>query len=309
MEKKIVGKFENNDTFVCYKPQNFGGMDLVVYECGYEKCDPKHFWGPNKKDYYVLHYSLSGKGKITINKSSYTVESNDGFFLSPEDVTHYVADEEEPWEYIWVYFGGTTVKSILDKMAISSKSPIFHDPKREIQTVFQNLYQASLSKTETNLSALGYLYLLFAELIKLYPSQKKEKHGDEFFFFEALRIIQREFERNINIERLAKKMGFSRSHLYRIFIENTGIGPKEYIMRLRIAYACEMIKEGKKSLGDISFILGFSDYKAFSKTFMRIIGTMPGEFLERLAADSFIYDKNMELLRFIEQGQLYQKIF
>jgi len=300
MGQKIVGKFENNDTFVCYKPLSFGGMDLVIYECGYEKCDPEHFWGPNKKDYYVFHYCLSGKGRMTINKKDYTLEKNQGFFLSPQDVAYYVADEEDPWEYIWIYFGGTMVKGILTKMLVSSQNPVFSDEDGTICELFKKMYREALENVAQNLSAIGYCYLLLSHFIKKYPSPVYEAKGDEESFRQALTIVQNEFERNINIDHLAKKVGFSRSNLYRIFIKNTGMGPKEYVMRMRVAYACEMIKEGKKSLGDISFIVGFNDYKAFVKTFSRIIGVPPGEFIEKVKTDSFVYDKNMELIRFIK---------
>ena len=298
MGQKIVGKFENNDTFVCYKPLSVGGMDFVFYECGYEKCDPKHFWGPGKKDYYVLHYCLSGKGHITINKKDYELTKNQGFFLSPQDVAYYVADENDPWEYIWVYFGGTMVKGILSRTFVNSSQPIFDDTDGRICELFQKMHKESLKGGEYNLAVVGYCYLLFSCFEK--TLDVREKKGEEESFQQALTVIQNEFERNINIDHLAKKVGYSRSSLYRIFIKNTGMGPKEYVMRSRVTYACEMIKEGKKSLSEIAFIVGFNDYKAFVKVFSRIIGVHPGEFIERLKAGNFIYDKNMELIRLIK---------
>ncbi len=297
MSEKTVSKFENSDTFICYMPVNFGGFDLVVYECGYEQCDPLHFWGPGKKTYYMFHYCLSGKGSVDINGRHYKIEAGDGFFLDPQTTAYYVADEKEPWEYIWVCFGGNFVKSILERMSVSIENPVFSDTEDQvIRARFEEMRNSAHSDIVSHLSALGNLYSLLAELVAHYPSKKKDTHRDRDIFEKAMKIVQSEFTRVIGIDDLARRVGFSRSNLYRIFKKNTGVGPLEYIERLRIAYACELIKQNKLYLTEIARFSGFGEYKAFCKTFQRIIGVPPGKFLTAVMQDNYVYDKNRQLI-------------
>lgn len=297
MSGKTVSKFENSDSFICYMPVNFGGFDLVVYECGYEQCEPLHFWGPAKKVYYMFHYCLSGKGRLEVNGKRYEIGAGEGFFLDPQDTAYYVADEKEPWEYIWVCFGGNFVKSIMERMSISSENPVFRDTEdKEIRAKFEEVRRNAHSDIVSHLSSLGNLYSLLAGLVAHYPSKKKEMRRDRDNFESVMKIVQSEFMRVISIEELAKRVGFSRSNLYRIFKKNTGVGPLEYIERLRVAYACELIKQDKLYLTEIARLTGFGEYKTFCKIFNRIIGVPPKDFLTAVSRDNYIYDKNQQLI-------------
>lgn len=297
MAEKTVSKFENSDSFICYMPVNYGGFDLVVYECGYEQCDPLHFWGRGKKTFNTFHFCLSGKGRLEVNGKQYEIGGGEGFYLSPQDNAYYVADEEEPWEYIWVCFGGNFVKSIMERMSICSKNPIFRDAEDgAIRAKFDGVRQHAHSGVVSHLSALGSLYSLLAALVESYPSRKKDRRRDRDYFESVMNIVQSEFTRVIGIDDLAGRVGFSRSNLYRIFKKNTGVGPLEYIERLRVAYACELIKQNKLYLTEIARLSGFGEYKSFCKIFKRIIGVPPKDFLTAVSRDNYVYDKDQQLI-------------
>lgn len=89
------------------------GGSVTVYYCGYEKCEGGHFWGPAVRNQYLLHYVISGKGTYTVGEETYTLHANECFLIRPGERTYYIADREDPWEYMWVAFDGFDVLEIL----------------------------------------------------------------------------------------------------------------------------------------------------------------------------------------------------
>jgi YesN/AraC family two-component response regulator len=63
-----------------------------------------------------------------------------------------------------------------------------------------------------------------------------------------------------------------------IFKEYLNISPKEYLIRLRIDVAKELLSNKALSIGDISRSVGYSDQFVFSKTFKKITGLSPEKF-------------------------------
>ncbi|WP_211749351.1 helix-turn-helix transcriptional regulator [Paenibacillus sp. Marseille-Q4541] len=88
------------------------------------------------------------------------------------------------------------------------------------------------------------------------------------------RLQQNPIER-YSIGQLAKEMGLSESHFYRVFRETNGQSPTSYMERVRMDYACQILKESKMSITDIAMELGFKTSQHFSTVFKKVIGVTP----------------------------------
>ena len=100
-------------SFSIFPNDNF--IDLCLYQYGKEQCDPGHSFGPATRNHYLFHYVLSGTGTLMADNSkgitqTYSVKSGQGFLIFPGQITTYFADQEHPWEYIWLEFDGLKVK-------------------------------------------------------------------------------------------------------------------------------------------------------------------------------------------------------
>lgn len=87
-------------------PQN-NYMDLTLIQFGREICKGGYSFGPAARNHYLFHFVISGKGTLYANNSSgttdvYKINANEGFMLFPGQVSTYIADNDEPWEYIWL---------------------------------------------------------------------------------------------------------------------------------------------------------------------------------------------------------------
>jgi len=97
----------------------------------------------------------------------------------------------------------------------------------------------------------------------------------------AIGYLHRHFaEKEISVENLAATLNMSMSSLLRHFRRQNGCSPKEYLLKLRIRCACEMLLGGDLSISEIAMKSGFEDSNYFSRQFRKSTGLSPREFRE-----------------------------
>lgn len=85
-------------------------------------------------------------------------------------------------------------------------------------------------------------------------------------------------DEDFNVERLAEAMCMSRSSLLRKIKQLFNMPPLEFIRLIRLKCAAELIQEGKYRIGEIGYMVGFSNPSYFAKMFCRQFGVTPKEF-------------------------------
>ena len=94
----------------------------------------------------------------------------------------------------------------------------------------------------------------------------------------AQRIIRAEISRGINVTELARGLDVSREHLTRVFHEEAGLSPYQYILRQRIIRACRLLKETQHPQKEIARMLGYNAVENFSRAFTRVMKLNPGDY-------------------------------
>lgn len=105
---------------------------------------------------------------------------------------------------------------------------------------------------------------------------KKEIGGAAFN--DILRYIDTYYYEKIDLELLSKKFFFSREYISKQFKKNLGENFVEYITRLRLEKAKELLHDDNLKLQNISCMIGFNDLSYFSKVFKKQYGLSPTEY-------------------------------
>ena len=79
----------------------------------------------------------------------------------------------------------------------------------------------------------------------------------------------------IQIEEMAKKIGFSPAHFSRLFKSVIGDSPYQFLMRYRVERAAEMLSKTNDPLIDIALACGFADQPHLTRIFKKFRGTTP----------------------------------
>ena len=98
--------------------------------------------------------------------------------------------------------------------------------------------------------------------------------------------IQAHLCQNFTLADLAQAACISRFHFARQFRSSTGHSPMEYVLKLRMEAAKEMLVRGDQKIATTAAALGFFDQSHFTRTFRRMTGFSPRTFshLHRLHA-------------------------
>lgn len=79
----------------------------------------------------------------------------------------------------------------------------------------------------------GYLYLFMAQLMKeAREAMPNAPSSSSQYVLAAIKYIQFNYSHDISVDDIAKAVGVSRSHLYRVFMSNVGQSPIDYLTGL-----------------------------------------------------------------------------
>ncbi|MBD5393692.1 MAG: helix-turn-helix transcriptional regulator [Lachnospiraceae bacterium] len=82
--------------------------------------------------------------------------------------------------------------------------------------------------------------------------------------------IERNLEKEINLDDIAKNIGYSKFHLNRIFTEQTGITIYKYLQNRRLTIAAEKLVNTDKPITQIAYEAGYDTQQAFSFAFKQV---------------------------------------
>lgn len=89
----------------------------------------------------------------------------------------------------------------------------------------------------------------------------------------------------IDISYLSDKMCMSSSTLYRKMKALTGLSTNEYIRKMKMKYAEQLLLEGKYNISEIAFKVGINNLFYFRQCFKDEFGAIPSEYLKKLKND------------------------
>ncbi|MEO9650292.1 MAG: AraC family transcriptional regulator [Roseobacter sp.] len=110
-----------------------------------------------------------------------------------------------------------------------------------------------------------------------YRGQIYDKFSD-YRVRRSLRLIQENIGEDIEMEELARNVGLSRPHFFKLFKQYTGVTPNVYMNTLRSERAIEELLNSHKTVTDIAFDLGFSSQASFTRFFSSNVGIPPSEY-------------------------------
>ena len=87
----------------------------------------------------------------------------------------------------------------------------------------------------------------------------------------------------LDLDAVAQAAGFSSFHFHRIFTALTGENPQNFINRLRLERAANLlVKSPSLSITEVAFSTGFSSSSAFARSFKKYYGITASDYLRRV---------------------------
>ncbi|WP_306119065.1 MULTISPECIES: AraC family transcriptional regulator [unclassified Roseitalea] len=92
--------------------------------------------------------------------------------------------------------------------------------------------------------------------------------GRDYRIRKAVRFLQNSIGEDFELNAVAREVGLSRPHFYKLFREQVGLTPNLFLNALRMEQAIDRLAGTQSAVADIGYDLGFSSQASFSRFFI-----------------------------------------
>ena len=238
--------------------QHYRGYNPVQF--GSESCLSGHFFGPSVRTHWLLHYVVYGCGIFVRDDVSYEVKPGDIFVIPPYEETYYEADKKNPWRYIWIGF--TTDEDVPEQL----QKPVVHCPGAG--AVFEDMLRCEMLEN-------GKSAFLTAKIWEMISVLLEGGEPEVDYIKKALNYMKAEYVHGITVQQVAERLNMNRSYFSELFKERMGVSPQQYLIRLRMERAAELLTVYGESPTTAAVSVGYPDIYHFSKMFKQHFGVSP----------------------------------
>lgn len=105
-----------------------------------------------------------------------------------------------------------------------------------------------------------------------------QRKFNDFRVRRSLRVMQERYYQETSIDDLAREVGLSRPHFFKLFKMQMGITPNLYLNTLRAEHAIDDLMTTSKSVTEIGLDLGFASQAGFTRFFTSNVGIPPTDY-------------------------------
>lgn len=198
----------------------------------------------------------------------------------------YYADADRPWSIWWLHIRGEDVPDLVDAVGLTIAQPVgaMIDPAA-LFDLAESICDC-LDRDETWASLTAAAGAGWNLLARLAAERERRAVADT----EPLRLVQDHLREHlgsiVSVPALAGLTGFSTSHFSARFKAVTGFSVLEYVKRLRMARARQLLITSEHSVAEIAAEVGYPDPFYFSRQFRTVNGLSPRDFRGRNREES-----------------------
>lgn len=223
-------------------------------------------------------YVKRGKSVAYADKNSYLLNTGDMFISFPNQVHYYKTIQQG--EYLVMIFSPDILyglsaeisKSIPDKNYFSSSE------NTEIKDIIDRLYFADSSYKSIAVS--GYLNVIMSLILPKLKLKTVDTENNSAFY-NIIDFCTHNFKEELTLDLVSEKLHLSKYYISRLINKKLKQNFNEYINNLRIAEACNLLRETDIKMADISEEVGFGTIRSFNRAFKLVMSISPAEYRRR----------------------------
>lgn len=232
-----------------------------------------------RKNYDSLLITHILKGTFTYIKDGnpVTARAGDTVILDCYKPHEYYTDNS--FESIWVHLSGANSYELFEEIERSVGNTVKCKDTSHVRKLLFRLFDCiSQNKIATELDMSLDIYKLFTELLNPQSPKAKGESSYEESIRDVKKYILENLNENLTVSKLAQKVSMSSSHFSRVFKQQTGFSPYDYVLLSRLNRAKYLLLETDMSISAIAYDIGFNSESNFIYFFSENEGISPGKF-------------------------------
>ena len=110
------------------------------------------------------------------------------------------------------------------------------------------------------------------------PHRVEDHKFMNYTFGLVFKYVNENFHKDISIQSLSEEFNLNGNYISQLFKKETGATFTNYLTKLRIDYACKLLKTTDLPISDIGLRVGYNDYFYFSRVFKKMKGKPPSSY-------------------------------
>lgn len=247
---------------------------LSFPEHGHVLPDPAYRMTP--VDVCMLSYVVSGKGAVLTEDTLIAVQAGDFCCIRPGAEVICRADFDDPYEIYWFFLDGRLVDALC---TLYDMPPVFvteFDARsffRQWETLLGTACPRRREMESVCRSLTQSVSALFAE-VRLSAILNLPPTAEDVTF--AIRdYLDDHLADAVTLAGLADRFGYTDMHIIRLFREEFGLPPMQYLHQKRMERGQRLLAETTLPLSDVAAQCGYRDRSHFSAAFTKYTDQSP----------------------------------
>lgn len=272
MHNEIGGEAVNHFSISC------GGIEFshAKNEDAPENLNTNHCHGS-----YEILYVIEGSGCFVVEGNEYQMRPGSLLITRPYQYHFVNVQREKPYERFVIHFDLEVLPESLRCLFADAKQRrgeecTYFSAGTVPGAVLSTLSRFDVVSTLSDEKKALFLPLLVAEVIVLLSdaSGERETVYSDGLGARVIRYLNDHIEQNISLDDIAKHFFVSKYYLCRAFKKHNGISIHGYVTHKRVMLAKLLIESGESASG-AAYRVGFGDYSAFYRAYVKILGVSP----------------------------------
>lgn len=251
---------------------------------------PGYSFKGEKHNFFELTYVDTGSMYTVVDDVTYELGEKSMIIYGPGQVHAQYTKEEQSVSYVTILFNmentSPGVAASWYDILINKVFPY----NKKIYTLIKTLVQESTTGapymdtlmhcllTETIVRLLQGEYAT----ITAPPSSTVRQNYQDELFEKIIAYVESKIYEPLTIAEICQQFSLSRSTLQLLFKNAVNQSPKKYISDMKLEKSCQMLRENKYTISEISLKLGYSSIHYFSNAFNQKYHISPSEYAKRI---------------------------
>lgn len=252
-------------------------ISFLGYEHRNEITYDWHGMKRGQREFVLWQYTISGRGKLIYEGQKYDLLPGEAMLVHiPHNHLYFFQKDTDHWDFVFLIIRGVEALRIC-REAERLNGPVirYRDEKQSLKyavEIFKEVLSASCNSYR--LSGLAYQFCmgLFTD-IALRNTAMRPKAIDR-----AVKYALAHFEDPVGVDEMAKEASLSRYHFSREFKKYLGTPPADFIRKLRLDKAVNLLQSNLMPVYVVAEKCGFESSSYFCRAFAKKFGSSPNAF-------------------------------
>ncbi|MDP4643136.1 MAG: AraC family transcriptional regulator [Opitutales bacterium] len=253
---------------------------FTVTCAGREECAPDYRLTRNGFHYYAVECVVAGKVELTWDGVVHTLGAGSVFAYHLDSQFSLRAIGAERLVKYFLDFSGDEALRLLRASGLIPGSPLVVSPLGGLRELFDQVLDCNrhASKAAQEMgNMLGRLILMrIGEDGRVASPVRKDSH---ITYSRCRDYIREHFKSLRTMEVVSGACHVDRAYLSRVFKKHAGESPYQFLIRLKMEYAAELLRYRQLPVKVVASELGYEDPFHFSRVFKKTFGLSPQNFM------------------------------